>query len=773
MKNKFLFLILIFSVIFLYHSKSSAYSIDVHRKITEKVIKLNEEKISKYISSATGLSDGIRATINNKTIKIWIEDGSYYEDFNWNLLNNPLFSHFYNPLTNKSGVGDIWFSAYDWSNSLVNPWSWRIARNKFYEGLTLKTKTEREKALADAFRAIGHVIHLVEDVAVPAHTRGDLHISEPYEKYTNKNIGSLSYTSVPFQYWKISISPTSPKQFWDLDSYNGSIPYGSGYIGLAEYTNANFASSDTIFSETLFSFDPHYFPFPRKSSSILYEEINPLTNKKTKYFRIIKDSENIEHFAVAGRFYDIFEGWPNLRRSFISLDDKCHDEYQQKLIPRAVGYSAGLLNYFFRGSIDMVRDTENDACKYVVYNFSNENMEGTFGLYYDDASGNRNNVASGDLTANAGKPSNPITLNLTDEEKKKSKYILVFQGKMGNETNAVVADTNVTPFISSCGKELTITGSDTVSQDSSEQFEVTGCTGCEDDVKWEITGEGATIDKTGVLLVDKTACGGTLTLTAKCPVCETELTKTITIPDAITISAPDSSNCYTASGGAEPYQWDITKGTIDEKGCADIKGQCGTVTINVTDANKCTGKKNLDIPTEELIITGSDTTTRNSTRQYTATGCGEVQWSVSGKGASINKTTGLLTTDSTACGAVSVTATCTACNTTATKSVRVTDAGQWVYVPFSQKFGCSTNSQCYCGRDVWSSKTEGQYRYRQIWSSTWGQLVWYENCQMTSACLSPKTPDPGMPICGELAQGRFLVNYGISQEDVYSWECPR
>ena len=55
-------------------------------------------------------------------------------------------------------------------------------------------------------------------------------------------------------------------------------------------------------------------------------------------------------------------------------------------------------------------------------------------------------------------------------------------------------------------------------------------------------------------------------------------------------------------------------------------------------------------PEDILTITGSDTTTRNSTKQYTATGCpSAVTWSVSGSGATISSN-GLLTAGATACG---------------------------------------------------------------------------------------------------------------------------
>lgn len=52
------------------------------------------------------------------------------------------------------------------------------------------------------------------------------------------------------------------------------------------------------------------------------------------------------------------------------------------LIPRAVGYSAGLINYFFRGKIDFLPDPQNSDA-YVIKNLSPEAMKGSFTLYYD------------------------------------------------------------------------------------------------------------------------------------------------------------------------------------------------------------------------------------------------------------------------------------------------------------------------------------------------------------------------------------------------------
>lgn len=104
-------------------------------------------------------------------------------------------------------------------------------------------------------------------------------------------------------------------------------------------------------------------------------------------------------------------------------------------------------------------------------------------------------------------------------------------------------------------------------------------------------------------------------------------------------------------------------------------------------------------PPVPLTIIGTETITTNSSAQYTATGCpSNVAWSVSGNGATISST-GLLTVGSTACGTLTITATCSGCETSATQHVRVTDAGGWgeAYFVCSTEYscrGCPFNGYC-------------------------------------------------------------------------------
>ncbi|MDI6745377.1 MAG: hypothetical protein QMD07_08385 [Thermodesulfovibrionales bacterium] len=115
-------------------------------------------------------------------------------------------------------------------------------------------------------------------------------------------------------------------------------------------------------------------------------------------------------------------------------------------------------------------------------------------------------------------------------------------------------------------------------------------------------------------------------------------------------------------------------------------------------------------PPAPLTISGSETITRNSSAQYTATGCpSNIIWSVSGTGATISST-GLLTAGATACGSLTVTATCPACGTSATQWVRVADAGQWVRINY-----CNLGSGSLCDFTVISGNTK---HYIQVGGTT-------------------------------------------------------
>jgi len=115
-------------------------------------------------------------------------------------------------------------------------------------------------------------------------------------------------------------------------------------IGLAEYSSTNFFSKNTVFSPS--------FPFPARRSvdpGLVLQD--PKTGNHRRYLSKPRDGEVIDRLAVTSALDQFLQ--PDLRSKKIGLDDSVFAEYASKLFPRAIGYSAGLLDYFFRGKLDV------------------------------------------------------------------------------------------------------------------------------------------------------------------------------------------------------------------------------------------------------------------------------------------------------------------------------------------------------------------------------------------------------------------------------------
>ena len=94
----------------------------------------------------------------------WIKAGSQYEDVPWIRGNN----HFYDP-TKKPATVET--NAFWWQHS----YTWLKARSFELNALTNSCKSGRETNLAAMLFYLGHVIHLNQDLTVPAHVRNDNH----------------------------------------------------------------------------------------------------------------------------------------------------------------------------------------------------------------------------------------------------------------------------------------------------------------------------------------------------------------------------------------------------------------------------------------------------------------------------------------------------------------------------------------------------------------------------------------------------------------------
>jgi len=426
-------------------SNTEAYKENTHRGLSNKAIQYSCLQDADYLESI-GINSKSEV-FNSKRFDQWIELGADEEDSGIRSRH-----HFHNPLQQQwtdAGLNNFVLgqSSLLRAQDASNEFSWQNARQYFHDAFTSSSAESRETGFANVFETLGHLIHLVQDCACPPHTRNDAHVlvASGYEGWAlNYPDDVLNYAS-PFKAavdLDVSVEGYEPiTQFFDTNQYAGFTPSTSNTQGLAEYSNANFASEDTIFTENLFPDHIHHFPFPRKADTEEYEQ--DMGGKVRTYFRKVQNGETIEHFAVADRFYRYLPWWPEVQVYFIGFDKLCHADYAQKLIPRAVGYSAALLDYFFRGDMDLIENPINPD-GYVIENKTDEKMVGTFELYYDNENEERVKVPNQNggfpvqALISAGGKSGNIDFTAPDDLKEPGKYILVFRGQMGSETDAVV-----------------------------------------------------------------------------------------------------------------------------------------------------------------------------------------------------------------------------------------------------------------------------------------------------------------------------------------------
>jgi hypothetical protein len=377
-------------------TQSIALDTVTHRQLNQYVSlsMIDAFSLDSHLKMQLGIQEGVEKTVravmhgsmSSQKVFEWFGLGGVREDSPWHYTNTRSRHHYHEPLDNKgfSGIGGTGFlsgeSAITWSQRPPRTqipdgfYSWNDVRGYFYDALTAPDQITKERMLAETFRGLGQLLHLVQDMSVPEHTRDDGHyigstgLATHYEQWVarTKNVridseqGVLSVSGIPvepffFDYSQLrNPSPFAPlasvpvAMLFDTNRYAWSGASGlpdpsvtkDNAIGLSEYTNANFLSPDTMFGSR--------FPFPAIGECIVTVD----SRNGRQYFSSRGQGEQVEHLAA--------RGWMGYWRQFfpgdisnypVKLDSYCYEEYAQKLLPRAVGYSASLLKYFFRGEL--------------------------------------------------------------------------------------------------------------------------------------------------------------------------------------------------------------------------------------------------------------------------------------------------------------------------------------------------------------------------------------------------------------------------------------
>ena len=353
---------------------ASAYELDTHQQLSQAAF--DASGLASTLQSAYGIfpKDTFRGRFplfmwERNTPVNWITKGARDEDW----LTRPL-NHFYDPY-HDAPLG-IAAKAPDWALEDVGDlagqdYSYKDARDAFYRGLTARDPATHERELGDTFYALGHIIHLIQDMAQPQHTRNDSHpnfipVTKSWmETYIERLAGRPDFNTL----FELNVDPdsvpnvTRARDLWVTGT--GAQMTGSG---MAEFSNANFVSAGTNFTALQPFATADRFPSP----------VLDLNNVSTSSFvDVCKDGAPAPGGALGyltfygNGFNDPVTGGrlDNPRMTTYSLFDQylaasgrpptfalnCFnlDKAADILLPRAVSYSAALLQYFFRGRLEI------------------------------------------------------------------------------------------------------------------------------------------------------------------------------------------------------------------------------------------------------------------------------------------------------------------------------------------------------------------------------------------------------------------------------------
>ncbi|MGH7741104.1 MAG: hypothetical protein ACRENS_03690 [Candidatus Eiseniibacteriota bacterium] len=462
------------------------YDLDTHRALSNVALRHADCIVDAYLKNQLILPDGYLTAVSGGTLASRLEDGAENEDTD--TPTRPR-NHFFNPITG-GGLDDIasGTSSLRWAyDDARNLYDWLGARDAYIRWFTAGSRAQRLDALGYTFYALGHVIHLVQDLAQPQHTRNDAHITyfpgAPYEDYCTahyntplsiSSLGSISAPSFAGSPELFGRIPGGFSGFWDTGQYTGQDGFTvfASTPGLAEYSNAYFITDDTMFgtSQTAYLRRPgspglevkltetpvnsstaprHRFANPALINTSLASFFPPSVTKITlqRAGEVLQDLPIARHYVsllVHDASGALVYAMPNLFLvtdvGEIGFDDVTFDTYASRLLPRAAGYSAGMLNYFFRGQFDTEIHWLEDSQQYriKITNRSGEVLQnGSWSLYQDDESGARVQIPASFSYSGTLSDSDSFYCDFSATARD-GPYTLVFQGTLGDEQELAV-----------------------------------------------------------------------------------------------------------------------------------------------------------------------------------------------------------------------------------------------------------------------------------------------------------------------------------------------
>lgn len=251
---------------------------------------------------------------------------------------------------------------------------WRAATG-YDSAMTTKvalTGTQRLRYWVTVFRSLGGVVHLLQDIAQAQHTRNEGHPSgqsKSYERYVEWRTATVGQQVVLDKAGQFQIDANPLANPWSTDLWASypTIPSFSKYEhywhaptgqGLAVYSNQGFLTSGKNIGNTAYTLPPRDAFNPAYTPVTLQETVDKQLVNVTRLNYAVPDALTNVPTVIPMTRRTTFD-WLRAQGAGPSTtqgvthgpDEKIYAAQASLQLPRAVAYSAGLIDHFFRGQL--------------------------------------------------------------------------------------------------------------------------------------------------------------------------------------------------------------------------------------------------------------------------------------------------------------------------------------------------------------------------------------------------------------------------------------
>jgi len=279
-------------------------------------------------------------------------------------------------------VGKGGVAATDWITAKENPLNLDGFIEQYARAVSSATPAERDRHLAGALVAAGGIVHVLQDMGSPAHVRNDLLAFAQRLSKDRRDIGSRFERIAALSYGRLGVP--GPDREIERSSLLGFFTNDQG-TGLADIISRSYFSRGTL---------PQPIDLPLRPGDA-DRDLNSDLDAAAKRPRPIpegtlldlvlarsrpvplkaEDGTCLAHYSVEG-----------ITLRFFANDD-CDLDQIGSILPLVSAYSAGLLDYLFRGTLEVAAGK-----RMTVKNAGADLGKGVLTVYAEDARGVRTAV---------------------------------------------------------------------------------------------------------------------------------------------------------------------------------------------------------------------------------------------------------------------------------------------------------------------------------------------------------------------------------------------